>query len=254
MWASTTIAFALLFILGLVGWVVVGLLGWLDFPVTVLGPNRGLPAFVAPLPGLLLGLGLGALAPALVKTLAQRLKPNSKPSRPDAADGADDASLSPVSMAVIFAATATLVLTVLAGVHSRDLPVSTAVLALVCGAVTMLVAFYALEAIRRGEGLSVESHWGGLGGGLGGWRASTAAVLVFLLLVMLSVTAALSLMTPEVVLALARKAESSAAAGANKTDAQPSGSAAASEAATDKSGASPSPPGATATGKATRGK
>jgi hypothetical protein len=48
----------------------------------------------------------------------------------------------------------------------------------------LLVAFG--RALARGEGVSFESHWGGLGGGISGWKISSAFIyllgIVFLLL------------------------------------------------------------------------
>ena len=50
--------------------------------------------------------------------------------------------------------------------------------------IALLIAF--LRALHRGEGVSFESHWGGLGGGITGWRISSALIyllgIVFLLL------------------------------------------------------------------------
>jgi hypothetical protein len=220
---SMLIIFSGLLILGLIGWAMVGLIDWLAFPMPLLGPNRGLPGFVAPLPGLFLGLGLGALLPTVFTNLTT---PGavSAPPQGGQAEEADRAALSPLSIAVVVATAAAMAIAVLAGVRSGDLPVSRAILTLVCGALTLLVAIYAMEAIRTGEGLIVESHWGGLGGGLGGWRASASAVLVVLLLLLLGGTATLSLMTPDVVLALAAKPGSGEAAADKSTARHPAAS------------------------------
>jgi len=56
----------------------------------------------------------------------------------------------------------------------------------VLGGGTILFAFEFLSQVKRGHTVGVESHWGGLGGGLGGWRISAAlsflvASLVFAL-------------------------------------------------------------------------
>ncbi|HEX3279923.1 MAG TPA: hypothetical protein VHR36_01720 [Pyrinomonadaceae bacterium] len=49
----------------------------------------------------------------------------------------------------------------------------------------LLIVF--VRALHRGEGVAIETHWGGLGGGLGGFRLSTPLIyllgIVFLLLV-----------------------------------------------------------------------
>src|SRR5713226_8852458 len=43
------------------------------------------------------------------------------------------------------------------------------------------------RSLSRGETVSIESHWGGLGGGIGGWRLSTPLIyllgIVFILIV-----------------------------------------------------------------------
>ena len=60
-----------------------------------------------------------------------------------------------------------------------ELGLSTAVVlgVVILVTVTLLVAMFV--AVRRGEGFEIESHWGGLGGGLGGWRVSAPLVYLF---------------------------------------------------------------------------
>jgi len=63
-----------------------------------------------------------------------------------------------------------------------------AALLLVFITATLLAASYALEALARGHAIEVTSHWGGLGGGLGGWRLSSPAVAILIGLAFLAAT------------------------------------------------------------------
>lgn len=63
-----------------------------------------------------------------------------------------------------------------------------AALLLVFATITLLAASYALEALVRGQSIEVTSHWGGLGGGLGGWRLSSPAMAALLGLSFLAAT------------------------------------------------------------------
>jgi hypothetical protein len=48
-----------------------------------------------------------------------------------------------------------------------------AVLTILALGTLVFIGFF-LEAVRRGDLLQIESHWGGLGGGIGGWRFSAS--------------------------------------------------------------------------------
>jgi hypothetical protein len=63
--------------------------------------------------------------------------------------------------------------------------------------VTLVLAFETIAEVRRNDGLSFENNWGGVGGGLGGWRLSTAAVLTVLLLLFTSATIGVALYDPK---------------------------------------------------------
>ena len=65
-----------------------------------------------------------------------------------------------------------------------------AALVLVCGAATLLALGFALAALWRGTNVALSSHWGGLGGGLGGWQISSSAAALFIALVFLGATLA----------------------------------------------------------------
>lgn len=58
-----------------------------------------------------------------------------------------------------------------------------------------LAILFALETFRSleaGEGFAVESHWGGLGGGLGGWRISRPLIFLTAALVCAGLTFAVA--------------------------------------------------------------
>lgn len=55
-----------------------------------------------------------------------------------------------------------------------------------------LFFYLAFRQVIRGDGFSVESHWGGFGGGLGGWRVSTPLVCLLAGLALLLMVTMLS--------------------------------------------------------------
>jgi uncharacterized membrane protein len=63
-----------------------------------------------------------------------------------------------------------------------------AALVLICGSLTVVAAVFAIDSVAGGEGLRFDSHWGGLGGGMGGWRVSPTTTLVLLSLLFLAAT------------------------------------------------------------------
>jgi hypothetical protein len=64
-----------------------------------------------------------------------------------------------------------------AAVRSDQLSFGRASLIVILGGVALVTAAAALERFRKGEDVELESNWGGLGGGLGGWRVSSVACL-----------------------------------------------------------------------------
>jgi len=54
-----------------------------------------------------------------------------------------------------------------------------------------------LIQLVRGDGPQIESHWGGFGGGLGGWRLSPSAALLIITLVLSSMAAMLIAPVPK---------------------------------------------------------
>lgn len=163
-------------LLGLIGWLGLGLTGWLVMPAHPLAARVTLHGLVLPLPGFLLALGL----------VFVRVKTS------DAPDVAASGALLERNLGVVLAVlTGGLVAALLIGM-SRDLSAIKAAALMVCGVLTLLMAIFALTSLTPDEGLWFDSHWGGLGGGMGGWRVSRQAVLVFLLLVFASATVAIA--------------------------------------------------------------
>jgi hypothetical protein len=78
-----------------------------------------------------------------------------------------------------------LALILLTGIVLGEVGVAAASVALLAGGAAAVIATRASDLLMRGDRVELESHWGGLGGGLGGWRLSPAAGLVLLALVFL---------------------------------------------------------------------
>lgn len=60
-----------------------------------------------------------------------------------------------------------------------------AALVLILGSATLLLALAAAERLKAGDGVEFNSHWGGLGGSLGGWKISSTTILLLLALIFL---------------------------------------------------------------------
>ena len=67
-----------------------------------------------------------------------------------------------------------------AAARTDQLSFTQALLIIIFGSVALIAAAYALSLLRDGETIELQSNWGGLGGGLGGWRLSPATSLVVL--------------------------------------------------------------------------
>jgi hypothetical protein len=74
-----------------------------------------------------------------------------------------------------------------------------------------------LEKLKKGDSISVENHWGGLGGSLGGWRISTSLVLLILTLAFGLLTI-MSVPRPAASSHGSASAETTSAPSANTTD------------------------------------
>lgn len=69
-----------------------------------------------------------------------------------------------------------------AGIQAGTLQAPAAAVILILGTIMLPVTFATLDALAEDEGVRFDTHWGGLGGSLGGWRLSRAATLILLLL------------------------------------------------------------------------
>jgi hypothetical protein len=174
-------------------------LGWIDAPAGSLLQGYRIHAAALPLVGIAAGLALTLLRDA---------------------SGAEASASARVRNVVLVLAVAALAVALLGGTATPALGGLQAGALLVCGTVTLVLAFAVLEQLRQNEGLSFESHWGGLGGNLGGWRLSTSVVLVLLLLVFAAATVSVAL-APPAGGAADRKAAAPPAAAAAKAAAKP---------------------------------
>lgn len=159
--------------------VLLWLLTWGGQPVAVRLPFLDQSIAVAPpwfiVPGLLIGFAL--LIPALQDGLATAVSDH---------------------LRAVFGAAAIVALLVglLWAVRLNQIPPFKAGLIGFLGAITLWLAMACYALIRRNNGLTFESHWGGLGGGLGGWRASPALVVAILTLLFASATVGVALYEP----------------------------------------------------------
>lgn len=152
--------------------------GWIDLPQAPGQPIYQVHAAALSIPGLAMGLGV-ALARPFVDTGWDA---------PERASDLLGATLIVVTMAMSMMLIAAVVLDKLSPV--------TAALVLVMATITLLIAVQTLSSVAQSDGVAFDSHWGGLGGGLGGWRLSKTATLMLLLLVFASATIAVALYAP----------------------------------------------------------
>jgi hypothetical protein len=87
----------------------------------------------------------------------------------------------PLALAMIFRRTTHTGYTVLPRIYIPLLAPFRSVLLILAGLVLLIFISALVRSLSRGENVSVESHWGGLGGGIAGWRLS--APLVYLLVI-----------------------------------------------------------------------
>ncbi len=76
----------------------------------------------------------------------------------------------------------------LAGVLTKGAKPVPAALIVLLGAAALFTIIAAAESLIAGSEVEVSSHWGGLGGSLGGWRISQTAILLLLALILVSAT------------------------------------------------------------------
>ena len=97
----------------------------------------------------------------------------------------------PILLAILVAVVLSGALLIL-GVAQGQIRALPAALVLILGTLTLFAGQQAVVALARGETIEISSHWGGLGGGLGGWRVSPVATLLLLALILLGATLASS--------------------------------------------------------------
>lgn len=227
-----------LFLCGAIGWLLLVGPEWAPLP-DWWAVDRVLPLWTVPLCGLLTGLG------ATLLVLARTLEPEPAPGA-RVSDILSDGRLMPqrdVAWLTCLVAVALLILATAAGVLDYLNPVNAALL-VVGGVSTVLAVPYAYEAVRREEGIAFETHWGGLGGGLGGWRVSPAAALCLLALILCSSTVAVTLIEVPKPPPREKSTEQQAAEKKAADDKAAEPKASAAEASADKSADSPASKGA----------
>jgi hypothetical protein len=87
---------------------------------------------------------------------------------------------------------------------------------LLLGLGTVLFTFFLVLDLREGHPVAVETHWGGLGGGVGGWRLSRALSMLIATLVFAVGFSAVALKFMDKLPAPAAEAQAAAASGAAK--------------------------------------
>jgi hypothetical protein len=141
------------------------------------GPDAPIPAFLMPVLGL---MGAWAAYRLLRGTPAASATPEADRPAPPA-----DALFALLAIAI-----AALAVLVLVAVDGKAIDVPKAALLLVCGTLALIAGAYALAALKDGEAVELSSHWGGLGGGLGGWRLSPVTTMLLLTLIFLGTAVA----------------------------------------------------------------
>ena len=70
----------------------------------------------------------------------------------------------------------------LAATGAGEMSFTHAALLIVAGSIALVAAAHAIRLLGQGETIELQSQWGGLGGGLGGWRITPVTSLVLLAL------------------------------------------------------------------------
>lgn len=147
---------------------------------TTLSPLVLLPSFA--LPSFLLILGGAVAGGALVFAF-----------RPGPAEAADRRSLAGVAIVTLVVLMFGLLMIMAATAKTSPLPPVRAGLIFLCGTLALLAGLRTIRLLGSGESIQFETNWGGIGGGMGGWRLSPAAAFAFLAIVFASATVAVAL-------------------------------------------------------------
>jgi hypothetical protein len=73
-----------------------------------------------------------------------------------------------------------------------EIPSPKTILLLIVGLLLLILVGALIHSLSRGESVSIESHWGGLGGGIAGWRLSAPSVYLLGIVFLLAVSSALA--------------------------------------------------------------
>ena len=76
--------------------------------------------------------------------------------------------------------------------HTPATPSPQSLLLILVGIFTLILSLGFVRALAKGEGVTVESNWGGLGGGLGGFRLSTPLIYLLGIFFLLVITSAIA--------------------------------------------------------------
>lgn len=193
------VASAAIFLLSLLCW------GWLSgmgdgIGVSPPGLTAPLIAYVLPATGVGAGLSIGMLAFQF-----SRFSRQAEPAAPtaEAAEGerapepARELSLPArpqadrAALLLGFSIGGLVILLLVAAIVREIEPASAAVI-IICGTLTLFAGMHVVEGLARGDTIEVSSHWGGLGGAMGGWRLSPIATLLVVALILLGTTLAAS--------------------------------------------------------------
>jgi len=73
-----------------------------------------------------------------------------------------------------------------------EIPSPKTILLLIAGLLLLILIGALIRSLTRGESVSIDSHWGGLGGGIAGWRLSAPLVYLLGIAFLLTVSSALA--------------------------------------------------------------
>jgi len=72
----------------------------------------------------------------------------------------------------------------LVGALAQSIDFIQAMLILLLGSAALVAMAQVIDRLQRGESIELQSHWGGLGGAIGGWRLSPVTSLLLLALIL----------------------------------------------------------------------
>jgi hypothetical protein len=259
------IASAAGFVLSLLAWIfLTGPAVALSLTPIGVATEVALPTAVLPAIGLAAGFALslgipfakqahGVAAPPTPAAAAVALSPG-PPSLTEGAEaegaGRVPSDLVAIALGTVLAGIVALLIVAVVQDRIEALP---AALVLICGTLALLAGFYAFDGLARGDAVAIDSHWGGLGGGLGGWRLSPISTLLLLALALLGATIATGIERAPQPGNMSNESTSNTAGSSARPDASSSGPAASTQISAARSasdGNEAAASGATATNQA----